>query len=132
KDIDAVIITHAHIDHTGFLPRLVRLGFAGKIWTSRATADLMKILLLDSARLQEEEADYRNRHNLTNHTPALPLYDETDARETFKLLSPVPNTAEPHEICEGITANFRVAGHIIGASMVLVEMANARENGDSI
>ena len=132
SQLDAVIITHAHIDHTGFLPRLVKLGFAGKVWTSRATADLMKILLLDSARLQSEEADYRNRHNLTSHSPALPLYDEEDAKETFKLLNPVPNTGEPHEICEGITASFRVAGHIIGASEVLVEMANARENGDSI
>ena len=132
SEIDAVIITHAHIDHTGFLPRLVKLGFAGKVWTSRATADLMKILLLDSAHLQSEEADYRNRHNLTSHSPALPLYDESDAKETFKLLNPVPNTGEPHEICEGITAGFSVAGHIIGASMVLVEMANARENGDSI
>jgi len=131
-EIDAVIITHAHIDHTGFLPRLVKLGFKGKVFTSRATADLMKILLLDSARLQEEEADYRNRHELSNHSPALPLYDETDARDTFELLSPVPNTGEPHEICEGFTASFRVAGHIIGASQVLVEMANARANGESI
>ncbi len=132
SELDAVIITHAHIDHTGFLPRIVKLGFAGKVFTSRATADLMKILLLDSAHLQSEEADYRNRHNLTSHSPALPLYDETDAKETFKLLNPVPNTGEPHEICEGITASFRVAGHIIGASEVLIEMANARENGDSI
>ena len=132
KEIDAVIITHAHIDHTGFLPRLVKLGFSGKVFTSRATADLMKILLLDSARLQQEEADYRNRHNLTTHTPALPLYDEQDARDTFDLLNPVPNTGEEHEICEGITASFRVAGHIIGASMVLVEMKNARPNGESI
>lgn len=132
SEIDAVIITHAHIDHTGFLPRLVKLGFKGKVYTSRATADLMKILLLDSARLQSEEADYRNRHQLTTHTPALPLYDETDARETFKLLNPVPNTGEAHEIADGITASFRVAGHIIGASMVLVEMQNARPAGESI
>lgn len=131
-ELDAVIITHAHIDHTGFLPRLVKLGFKGKVYTSRATADLMKILLLDSARLQSEEADYRNRHNLTTHSPALPLYDETDARETFKLLNPVPNTGEAHEIADGITASFRVAGHIIGASMVLVEMQNARPAGESI
>ncbi|MBS1794079.1 MAG: MBL fold metallo-hydrolase [Acidobacteria bacterium] len=132
KELDAVIITHAHIDHTGFLPRIVKLGFEGKVWTSRATADLMKILLLDSARLQQEEADYRNRHELTHHRPALPLYDEDDARDTFKLLTPVPNTGESFEICEGITASFRVAGHIIGASMVLVELANARPDGSSI
>lgn len=132
KELDAVIITHAHIDHTGFLPRLVKLGFKGKVWTSRATADLMKILLLDSARLQQEEADYRNRHNLSNYSPALPLYDETDARDTFELLNPVPNTGEEFEICAGLKASFRVAGHIIGASMVLVEMQNARANGESI
>src|SRR5882757_7672733 len=72
SEIDAVIITHAHIDHTGWLPRLVKLGFSGEITTSRATGDLLKILLPDSARLQEEEADYRNRHDLTIHTPALP------------------------------------------------------------
>jgi metallo-beta-lactamase family protein len=74
--IDSVIITHAHIDHTGFLPRVVKMGFRGPVFTSRATGDLLKILLPDSARLQEEEADYRNRHELTSHTPALPLYDE--------------------------------------------------------
>ena len=131
-EIDAVIITHAHIDHTGFLPRLIKLGYSGKVFTSRATADLMKILLLDSARLQEEEADYRNRHNLSSYSPALPLYDEVDARDTLKLLVGIPNTGETVEICEGITASFRVAGHILGASQVLVEMQNAGENGDPI
>ncbi len=81
--LDAVIITHAHIDHTGFLPRLVNLGYRGPVFTSSATADLLKILLPDSGRLQEEDADYRNRHQLTRHTPALPLYDENDAKETL-------------------------------------------------
>ncbi|MEZ5429448.1 MAG: MBL fold metallo-hydrolase [Pyrinomonadaceae bacterium] len=131
-DVDAVIITHAHIDHTGFLPRLVKLGFAGNVFTSRATADLMKILLPDSARLQEEEADYRNRKGLTSHSPALPLYDEKDAEETLERLMPVPNDGQPVEICPGIKASFNVAGHIMGASLVLVEMENARENGESI
>jgi metallo-beta-lactamase family protein len=132
KELDAVIITHAHIDHTGFLPRIVKLGFSGKVFTSRATGDLMKILLPDSARLQEEEADYRNRHNLTKHSPALPLYDEDDAKATLDLLNPVPNDGNAVEICEGFKASFMVAGHILGASQVLVEMENARENGDSI
>lgn len=131
-ELDAVIITHAHIDHTGFLPRIVKLGFSGKVFTSRATADLMKILLPDSGRLQQEEADYRNRHNLTKHSPALPLYDETDAKDALDLLNPVPNDGNSIEICEGFKASFMVAGHILGASQVLVEMENARENGDSI
>jgi len=121
--IDAVIVTHAHIDHTGWLPRLVKLGFNGPVFTSRATGDLMKILLPDSARLQEEEADYRNRHQLTRHDPALPLYDEDDARRTLELVRPVPNDGSQIEVAEGFKASFRVAGHIIGASLVLVEIA---------
>lgn len=132
QEIDAVIITHAHIDHTGYLPRLVKLGFAGKVYTSRATCDLLKILLPDSGRLQEEEADYRNRKNLTSHSPALPLYDERDAEAALRLLSPVPNDGNPIEITDGFKASFDVAGHILGASLVLVELEKARENGDSI
>ena len=130
--IDAVIITHAHIDHTGYLPRLVKLGFSGPVYTSKASADLLKILLPDSGRLQEEEADFRNRHQLTSHAPALPLYDEKDARDALKLLQPVANDGKNVEVIEGIQASFMVAGHIMGASLVLVEMANARPDGESI
>ncbi len=131
-ELDAIIITHAHIDHTGFLPRVVKLGFSGKVFTSRATGDLLKILLPDSGRLQEEEADYRNRHNLTSHSPALPLYDENDAKDTLKLLNPVANDGKEVEICEGFKASFTVAGHIIGASQVLVEMENARSEPSAV
>src|SRR5436190_4159371 len=130
--LDAIIITHAHIDHTGYLPRVVKLGYKGPIFTSRASADLLKILLPDSGRLQEEEADYRNRHQLSNHTPALPLYDEADARAALERLRPVPNDGQPYDITDGIRASFHVAGHILGASLVLVEMANARPDGSSI
>lgn len=126
--IDAVIITHAHIDHTGWLPRLVNLGFRGPVFTSKATADLLKILLPDSARLQEEEADYRNRHDLTRHAPALPLYDEADARRTLELIRPVRNDGSSVDIVEGFKASFLVAGHIIGASLVLVEMDRPSED----
>jgi len=131
-EIDAVIITHAHIDHTGFLPRLVKLGFNGKVFTSGATCDLLKILLPDSGRLQEEEAEYRNRKNLTSHSPALPLYDERDANDALKLLEPIANDGNAVVICDGFKASFNVAGHILGASLVLVEMEKAREGGDSI
>ena len=132
SEIDGVIITHAHIDHTGWLPRLVKLGFTGEITTSGATGDLLKILLPDSARLQQEEADYRNRHDLTIHTPALPLYDENDVRATLEKLRLVPNDNQPVQIIDGIKASFSVAGHIMGASMVLLELEHAKVDGGSI
>ena len=130
--LDAIVITHAHIDHTGYLPRVVKLGYSGPVFTSRATGDLLKILLPDSGRLQEEEADYRNRHQLTSHAPALPLYDENDARNALKLLRPVPNNGEPVHICDGMKATFMVAGHIMGASLVLLEIEGAKADGSAI
>jgi len=77
RSLDAVVITHAHVDHTAYLPRLVRLGFGGPVFCSRGTADLLKLLLPDSARLQEEEADYRNRHGLTRHRPAPSIFADS-------------------------------------------------------
>src|SRR3954470_9879430 len=130
--IDAVILTHAHIDHTGYLPKLVKLGFEGPVITSKATADLVRILLPDSARLQEEEADYRNRHDLTSHTPALPLYDEADARAALGRIRTVANDGQPNEIVDGITASFMVAGHIMGASLVLLDLENGSPDGRSL
>ncbi|MGA9994876.1 MAG: MBL fold metallo-hydrolase [Pyrinomonadaceae bacterium] len=129
RAIDAVLITHAHIDHTGYLPRLVALGFHGPIYCSRGTADLLKILLPDAARLQEEEADYRNRHNLTKHHPALPLYTEDNARDAIKLIHPLANDGVPVDVAKGVRAGFRIAGHILGSSLVLVEVEGAGEDG---
>jgi len=131
-EIDAVIITHAHIDHTGYLPRLVKLGFQGPVYTSKATNDLLKILLPDSGRLQEEEADYRNRHNLTSHAPALPLYDEQDARDALKLIRTCSNNGLPTDMGGGFVASFLIAGHIIGASLVLVEISGARRSPEAV
>ncbi len=125
--VDAVVITHAHIDHIGYLPRFVRHGFRGPVYCSRGTAELMKILLPDSARLQEEEADYRNRHKITKHQPALPLYTEQDAREALRLLQVVPNTGESVRIVKGIKAEFRIAGHILGSSQVLIQIEDQTE-----
>lgn len=118
--VDAVLLTHAHIDHTGYLPRFVKQGFRGPVYCSRGTADLLHILLPDSARLQEEEADYRNRHKVTRHNPALPLYTEEDAMAALELLQVVKNDGEPFNIVKGISAEFRIAGHILGSSQVLV------------
>jgi len=118
--VDAVLLTHAHIDHTGYLPRFVKQGFRGPVYCSRGTADLLHILLPDSARLQEEEADYRNRHKVTRHNPALPLYTEEDAMAALELLQVVKNDGEPFKIVKGIGAEFRIAGHILGSSQVLV------------
>ena len=129
RSLDAVLITHAHIDHTGYLPRLVKQGFKGPVYCSRGTADLLKILLPDSGRLQEEDADFRNRHNITKHKPALPLYTEDDAYASLELLEPLPNTGEAVQVAPGIRAGFRIAGHILGSSLVLLEVENAGADG---
>lgn len=125
RSLDAVLITHAHIDHTGYLPRLVSQGFKGPVFCSKGTADLLKIMLPDAARLQEEEADYRNRHKITKHQPALPLYTEEDAQRTLQLVHPGTNTGQRIEIASGIQAEFRIAGHILGSSVVLVSLDEA-------
>lgn len=122
RSVDAVIITHAHIDHTGYLPRFVARGFHGRVYCSRATADLMRILLPDSARLQEEEADYRNRHKITKHLPALPLYTEEDAKRALGLLQTATNGGGEVQVAKGVHAAFRIAGHILGSSVVLVRL----------
>lgn len=128
RSLDVVLITHAHIDHTGYLPRLVRQGFRGPVFCSRGTADLLKILLPDAGRLQEEEADYRNRHQATKHKPALPLYTEKDAFATLELLRPLPNTGEAVAVAAAVRAGFHVAGHILGSSLVLVEIQEAGDD----
>jgi metallo-beta-lactamase family protein len=114
--IDAVILTHAHLDHSGYLPALVRDGFSGPIHCTAATADLTPILLADSGRLQEEDAEYANRKGFSRHRPALPLYTEEDAVRASERLA-------GHGWDEAIDAGgarfrFRYAGHILGAASV--------------
>ena len=87
--IDAVVLTHAHLDHSGYLPRLVREGFRGPIYCSAATADLAELLLLDSAKIQESDAEFANRHGFSKHKPALPLYGKHDAERAIGQLRPV-------------------------------------------
>jgi len=129
RSLNAVLITHAHIDHTGYLPRLVKHGFNGPVYCSRGTADLLKILLPDAGRLQEEDAEFRNRHNLTKHQPALPLYTEKDAYASLELLEPLANDGNAVQVAPGFRASFRVAGHILGSSLVLLEVDHAAPDG---
>ena len=117
--IDVVVLTHAHLDHSGYLPLLVRNGFRGKIICTEATADLCGILLPDSGHLQEEDAAFANRHRFSKHHPALPLYTEEDARNCLSQFSPV-DFGVPVELAPGLKATFRPAGHILGAAIVAI------------
>src|SRR5688572_1347479 len=123
--LDAVILTHAHLDHSGYLPRLTTLGFRGSIWCTRATASLCEIMLPDSARLLEEEASYANRVGSTKHNPAEPLYTEDDAREALDLMH-AAEFEQPFEPIPGVQARLRMQGHILGAAAVTVEFEGRR------
>ncbi len=114
-DITAVLITHAHIDHSGYLPLLVRHGFRGPIFCTDATADLCGIMLPDAAHLQEKDAEFANHRGFSKHKPALPLYTVEDALRTLKQLKPVAFDS-PWQVTGGATARYRRAGHILGAA----------------
>jgi metallo-beta-lactamase family protein len=120
--IDAVVLTHGHIDHSGWLPRLVKEGFKGPIQTSPATADLLGLLLYDSAKCQEEDAFYANRKGYSRHQPALPLYDERDVERTLKLVRVVPRE-EWFDATPEVRCRFHDAGHMLGSSFVETEIA---------
>lgn len=115
--IDWVALTHAHIDHTGYLPRLVRDGFAGAAYATKATADLLSMLLPDSGRLQEEDAEYANKKGFSKHKPALPLYTEEDA---FAALSRIRGVDYDQEVKlnRSLSLRFIFAGHILGSSFI--------------
>jgi len=117
--IDAVVLTHAHIDHSGYLPALARQGFRGPVFCTDATRDLCALLLPDSGHLQEEDALYANRKGFSKHNPALPLYTEADARKTLRLFRPQDFGIE-FEPVEGLRVRFSLAGHILGAASVHV------------
>ncbi len=120
--LDGVVLTHAHLDHSGALPLLVRNGFRGPIFATPGTIDLCQLLLPDSGRLQEEEAEYLNRHKASKHKPALPLYTEEDARHALRYMQPLPFN-ESVEILPGMSVSLRPAGHILGASSAEVHAA---------
>lgn len=119
KDIDAVVLTHAHIDHSGYLPLLVKQGFSGNVYCSEGTRDLCKILLPDSAHLQEEEAEYANRRGFSKHHPALPLYTQEDAFKALELLTPV-DFEQDVDLGDDLTLRFYPNGHILGSAFVRI------------
>jgi metallo-beta-lactamase family protein len=123
--IDAVILTHAHLDHSGYLPRLVRDGFRGRIYATAATRDVAALILKDSAHLNEKDAAYLNRIGATRHKPALPLYNSEDAERALELFTPVP-FSEVTELPGGAKVTFRHAGHILGAATADVEWGGRR------
>src|SRR3990167_8861661 len=117
REIDAVILTHAHLDHSGYLPLLIKNGYAGKVYCTQATRDLCAILLPDSGHLQEEEAEYANRHKFSRHTPALPLYTREDAERSLTRFAPV-DFARDVDLGGGLALHLLPAGHMLGSSFV--------------
>ncbi len=119
-DVDAVVLTHAHIDHSGYVPLLARQGFAGPVYCTPATFDLCRILLTDSGHLLEEEAEYLNEHGLSKHQPALPLYTREDALRCLKLFKPVDYGA-PFQAAQGLQCRFAASGHLPGSAFALLD-----------
>jgi metallo-beta-lactamase family protein len=122
--IDAVVVTHAHLDHTGYLPALVRDGFRGRIHSTHGTAELSRLILPDSGRLLEEQAQFAGRHHSSKHATPRPLYTEQDALAALERFQPHPFDAEVE--VAGLTARFVPAGHILGAAQVRLEAEGAR------
>lgn len=124
RTIDAVVVTHAHIDHIGMLPRLVASGFAGPLFATQATVELAELLLYDSAKNQLEDADYLNRKGASKHHPALPLYTDRDVTRTLRRFRASPRE-EWFEAAGAVRARFHDAGHLLGSALVEVEAGDA-------
>ncbi len=119
--ISAVLLTHGHLDHVGYLPHLVKLGFAGKIYATAPTLEIAELILKDSAKQQEDEADRANREGYSKHTPALPLYGLKDVGETIKLFCPIEE-GQSFTIKNLFKATFQYNGHILGSTYIQIEV----------
>lgn len=120
RTIEAVILTHAHMDHSGYIPLLINQGFKGKIYASHATRDLCEILLLDAGRIQEEDARRANRYGYSKHSPALPLYTEKDAKKSLKYFHCIDFDKEYH-LKNDLTFSLSHSGHILGSSFITLK-----------
>lgn len=123
KTIDSVLLTHAHLDHSGYLPLLVKNGFRGPIYASHATVDLCKIILLDAAHIQEEDTRRANRYGYSKHHPAEPLYTEQDAEQAMKHFKAV-NYDKFYSLKNGLAFNLEHSGHILGSSFITLKNSN--------
>jgi len=121
--IDAVVLTHAHLDHCGYLPRLVAQGFKGRIFCTPGTRELCTLVLPDSAHIQEEDARTANRHGYSKHTPALPLYTSLDAARTLTRLQPVGYN-RPVPVVPGVDVEFINAGHLLGSAYARLHLGD--------
>jgi len=125
--IETVVLTHAHLDHCGWIPRLVKEGFKGRVYATPATVDLCGIILPDSGYLQEEDAAFHNKQKSSKHEPALPLYTSDEAKQALERFSPV-NFGQTVKLCDGVNFRFVRAAHILGSAMAEV---NVQVNGKS-
>ena len=123
--VDAVVLTHAHLDHCGYLPVLVRNGFSGEVTCTPGTAELVAIVLRDAAKLQEEDAQHANERGYSKHRPALPLFDAGDAEKAIGLLRPVPHGVHA-TLPGGVGLELRRAGHILGSAYAQLDVAGVR------
>ncbi len=125
SEIDMVLLTHGHLDHTGYLPRLVKQGFNGPIYGTNPTLDIAKIILNDSGKIQEQEAERANKEGYSKHSPAEPLYDLKDVEKTIPHFKDVPQ-AQWIPLFDGIKARFQYNGHILGATFIELDVEGKR------
>ncbi|MBO6534545.1 MAG: MBL fold metallo-hydrolase, partial [Muricauda sp.] len=125
SEIDAVLLTHGHMDHTGYLPRLVKQGFKGPIYGTYPTLDIAKIILNDSAKIQEQEAERANKEGYSKHSPAEPLYDLKDVEKTVPFFKGVP-PGQWLPLMKNIKARFQYNGHILGATYIELDVLGKR------
>jgi metallo-beta-lactamase family protein len=121
SSIDAIVLTHAHLDHVGYLPRLVAQGYKGRVFCTAGTMDLCRLVLPDAGRIQEEDARQANKHGYSRHAPALPLYTELDAQRALTRLQPIGYDRE-FEIADGVFVRLLPTGHLLGAAFVLARL----------